>query len=80
MASKQKTQGTGENQGVLSSRRFSANYQAEVLLNGLKEKTGDVVLISINNRTTIELPAHLSQAERDARVANYIKLHNKSGL
>jgi len=49
--------------------------QAELTLKGIKEKTGDVVLITINNRTTIELPAHLSQAERDARVENYLKLH-----
>lgn len=29
---------------------------------------GDVVLVAITPRTTIELPAHLTQAEIDARV------------
>jgi len=49
--------------------------QVASMLKGMKERTGDVVLVAITNRTTIELPAHLSQEERDARVANYIKLH-----
>ncbi|MCC8155446.1 MAG: hypothetical protein LIP01_15460, partial [Tannerellaceae bacterium] len=66
---------------VTRIERTSATQQAEITLKGIKEKTGEVVLIAISNRTTIELPAHLSQDERDARVANYIRLHqskNKS--
>lgn len=49
--------------------------QVASMLKGMKDRTGDVVLIAITKRTTIELPAHLSQEERDARVANYLKLH-----
>ncbi len=32
---------------------------------------GDMVLVAITPRTTIELPAHLTQAEIDARVEIY---------
>ena len=35
-----------------------------------------VVLVAITPRTTIELPAHLTQAEIDARVEVYKKLHS----
>lgn len=55
--------------------RNVAHTQAENLLNDIKEKAGKVILVTISDRTTIELPAHLSRTERDARVANYIKLH-----
>lgn len=79
MASKQNSQNNGRNQDTLSSRKSSANYQTELLLEGIKEKAGEVVHITINDRTTIELPAHLSPEEREARVANYVKLH-KSNL
>lgn len=53
----------------------SANHQVESLLQGIKQKAGDVIQIAITKRTTIELPASLTQEERDARVASYIKLH-----
>lgn len=55
--------------------RTSVIQQAESLLKDIKEKTGEVILVQINDRTAIELPAHLSQEERDARVANYLKNH-----
>lgn len=65
---------TNKKEGEVSySERTSVTYQAKLTL---KEKTGNVVLIAINDRTTIELPAHLSQEEKDLRVENYIKLHN----
>lgn len=54
---------------------ISITQQAELTLKKIKEKTGDVVLVTINDRTTIELPAHLSPEERATRVENYIKLH-----
>ncbi|NDW18751.1 hypothetical protein D0T53_07470 [Dysgonomonas sp. 216] len=57
------------------SERSTVTQQAELALKEIKKKAGDVVLIMINDRTTIELPAHLTQAERDARVAKYKKLH-----
>lgn len=52
-----------------------AHTQAENLLSEIKEKSGEMILVTITPRTTIELPAYLTQAERDERVANYIKLH-----
>lgn len=74
MAAKQNSSMKKEGE-ITRSERTTVNQQAELTLKNIKEKTGKVVLIAINDRTTLELPAHLSQAERDARVENYIKLH-----
>jgi hypothetical protein len=60
---------------VLKSEKMSVTQQAESVLKIAKEKAGKVVHIVINNRTTIELPAYLSQDEIDARVEKYIRLH-----
>ncbi|MCD7936735.1 MAG: hypothetical protein LUG98_07745 [Tannerellaceae bacterium] len=81
METKQNLSGSKKEGKVTRIERTSATHQAELILKGIKEKAGEVVLVAISNRTTIELPASLSQVERDARVANYIKLHqskNKS--
>lgn len=61
---------------ITRSERTSATKQAESVLKNVKDKNGAVIHIIIDNRTTIELPAHLSQEDIDARVAKYIKLHN----
>ncbi len=74
MAAKQNSSMKKEGE-ITRSERTTVNQQAELTLKNIKEKTGKVVLITISDRTTLELPAHLSQAERDARVENYIKLH-----
>lgn len=75
MAAKQNST-TNKKEGEITRQdRNSVTQQAELTLQEIKKKAGDVVLIAINNRTTIELPAYLSQAEIDARVANYIRLH-----
>lgn len=76
MAITQNTFGSKKDGKIARIERTSINQQAELMLKNIKEKAGNVVLVAINSKTTIELPAHLSQAERDARVANYIKLHN----
>lgn len=75
MAIIQNSFGSKKEGKITRIERTSINQQAELMLKNIKEKAGNVVLVAINNKTTIELPAHLSQAERDARVANYIKLH-----
>ncbi|MDR1883431.1 MAG: hypothetical protein LBR26_11725 [Prevotella sp.] len=75
MTTKQNSPGNKKEGEITRSERTSINQQAELTLKEIKKKAGDVVLVTINDRTVIELPAHLSQAERDARVANYIKLH-----
>ena len=56
---------------VVSSSQFTENVIKEY-----KKGVGDVVLVAITPRTTIELPAHLTQAEIDARVEIYKKLHS----
>ena len=53
---------------VISSSQFTANVIKEY-----KKGLGDVVLVAITPRTTIELPAHLTQAEIDARIETYKK-------
>ena len=58
---------------VISSSQFTANVIKEY-----KKGLGDVVLVAITPRTTIELPAHLTQAEIDARIEIYKKLHRLS--
>lgn len=75
MGTKQKSSSSRKEGEITRSERTSVSQQAELTLKSIKDRTGDVVLITISGRTTIELPAHLSQAERDARVANYIRLH-----
>ena len=47
---------------VISSSQFTANVIKEY-----KKGLGDVVLVAITPRTTIELPAHLTQAEIEAQ-------------
>ena len=48
---------------IMKTGVISPNQQAENMLNDYKKKVGEVVLVAITPRTTIELPAHLSQAE-----------------
>lgn len=54
---------------VISSSQFTANVIKEY-----KKGLGDVVLVAITPRTTIELPAHLTQAEIDARIGSVVIL------
>jgi len=75
MAVKQTSSASNKKGEITRQERTSVNQQAELTLREIKERSGDMILIAISNRTTIELPAHLSQSERDARVANYIRLH-----
>lgn len=52
--------------------------QAMDVLNEIKAKSRELktIIVAIDKRTCIELPANLSQAERDERVATYIRVHN----
>lgn len=61
---------------ITRSERTSATEQAALVLKNAKKKAGDVIHVTISDRTTIELPAHLSQEEINARVEKYIRLHN----
>lgn len=60
---------------MIRSEMGSSNRAIESALKEYKKSVGEVVLITINRRTTIELPASLSQVERDARVEIYKNLH-----
>lgn len=57
------------------SETSSPNQIAENIIKEYKKKVGEVIRVSINSRTTIELPAHLSQEEREIRIELYKKLH-----
>lgn len=50
---------------VISSSQFTENVIKEY-----KKGLGDMVLVAITPRTTIELPAHLTQAEIDGLSCN----------
>lgn len=55
------------------------NYQStENMLKEHKKKIGDVVLVAISARTTIELPASLTPKERAVRIELYKKLHKST--
>ena len=56
--------------------RPETNQLAENALKENKKKVGEVILVAITPRTTIELPANLSQAEIAERVELYKKLHS----
>lgn len=60
---------------ITRSEKTSATHQAESVLKNAKERAGHVIQVVVTGRTTIELPAHLSQQEIDARVEKYIRLH-----
>ena len=72
MAAKQNFSGNKKEGEITRSERTSATQQAASVLKSVKEKVGNVIHITISNRTTIELPAHLSQEEINARVEKYI--------
>ncbi len=56
----------------MRSDRNQANQLIENSLKEYKKSIGEVILVS----TTIELPASLTQAEREARIEIYKKLHS----
>lgn len=62
--------------GMIRSESIASNQLIENTLKEHKKRVGEVVLIAITPRTTIELPAHLSQTEIDERVELYKKLHS----
>lgn len=59
-----------------SEKAVAANQTVNIL-NGIKQTRVDMVRIAIDKRTSIELPASLTQDERDERVAIYIRMHTK---
>ena len=60
----------------MRSDRNQANQLIENSLKEYKKRIGELILVSVGPRTTIELPASLTQAEREARIEIYKKLHS----
>ena len=56
--------------------RPETNQLAENALKEHKKKVGEVILVAITPRTTIELPANLSQAEIAERVDCTVPKYN----
>lgn len=75
MAAKKNSSTNKKEGNITRPERVSVKDQAQSALNNAKEKTGKVIQVAISDRTSIELPAHLSKEEIDARVAKYIKIH-----
>lgn len=53
--------------------RLSAARKAESVLEKVKEKSGEMILVAIDSNTMIELPASLSEKEINERVKRHIK-------
>lgn len=64
-----------QNDRIIHSEKQSSAHQIESLLKEYKKRVGEVVHVSVSNRTTFEFPADLSQEEREIRIANYLKRH-----
>lgn len=60
---------------MMRSEIGPSGQSTENALKEYKKSVGEVILVTISPRTTIELPAHLSKAEIDARVEVYKNLH-----
>ncbi len=58
---------------ITRTERVSAAKKAESVLEKVKEKSGDVILVAIDSNTMIELPANLSDKEIDERIKKHIK-------
>lgn len=61
---------------IIRTETSSPSQLTENALKEYKKTVGKVVLVAITPRTTIELPAHLSQAEREERIELYKRLHS----
>lgn len=64
-----------QNDRIIHSEKQSSAQQIEAVLKEYKKRVGEVVHVSVSNRTTFEFPADLSQEEREIRIANYLKRH-----
>lgn len=55
------------------SERLTVNEQVALMLEDYKKKMGEVVCVRVDDRTSIEIPACLTPAERLERIENYKK-------
>ena len=64
-----------EKNRLVHPEKLSSTQLAENTLKEYKKRVGKVVHVVISDRTTFEFPEHLSQKERDIRIANYKERH-----
>ncbi len=71
-------QGTASKSGHSrrKSERLSSEEALTQILDAHKKSVGKTISIRIDNRTSIEVPANMSEEDRDKRVANYLKNTN----
>ena len=62
------------------SERVKPEELLKKIVEDHKERVGDVICIRIDSRTSIELPAHLSEEKRVERVNNYIRNANLKAI
>lgn len=63
-----------KDQRIYSEKLLSAQL-VEKALKEHKKRVGEVVYVTISDRTTFEFPASLSPEERELRIANYKERH-----
>lgn len=73
MEIRKRTSQKGKEGAINRSERVRANDLVSQMLEDHKKRIGEVVCIVIDSRTSIELPASLTQEERNEHVRNYIK-------
>lgn len=73
-AQKRTTQKRGSS--VKKTERISQEQMLKQLLDNHKQSLGDMVSIRIDSRTSIEVPANMSEEDRKKRVKNYLKHSN----
>jgi len=76
MIAKQNLSVRRKESGMTRRGVITPTQQAELVLQNTKKNTGTVIHVAIDDRTTIELPAHMPQEEIDARVKKHIELRN----
>ncbi|MDR1091557.1 MAG: hypothetical protein LBL79_10810, partial [Prevotella sp.] len=61
---------------VKKAERLSQEEMLNQLLDDHKQSLGDMVSIRIDSRTSIEVPANMTEEDRKKRVNNYLKHSN----
>ncbi|MBD8389297.1 hypothetical protein [Dysgonomonas sp. BGC7] len=71
-----KTPSKGRGRVMKKPERISQEEMLKKILDDHKKSLGDVVWVRIDDRTHIELPANMSEADRNERIENYLKNSN----
>lgn len=60
---------------ITQSEKGKAKQTASSTLKNIKANAGEVIQVRIDNNTIIELPASLSEEERNERINSYKRRH-----